>query len=141
MLLWRDIRCGSCLQSGAASYLPIFPLQLYTHSGHQSQKGRENIPITGTDHRRGERIYSCRLVGSRFRLGADEASERDRYVCVTFVSRLCHVLSRLRRWSASASNAPRRRRPQRTLSSLWSTLRCVGSLVRSSASHPARRWV
>eukprot|EP00959_Pyramimonas_sp_CCMP1952_P284204 5940650-Pyramimonas_sp.AAC.1 len=29
----------------------------YTHSGHQSQKRRENIPIAGTNHRRGERIY------------------------------------------------------------------------------------
>ena len=31
----------------------------YTHnSGHQSQKGRENIPIIAdTNHRRGERIY------------------------------------------------------------------------------------
>eukprot|EP00976_Prorocentrum_cordatum_P104188 1193768-Prorocentrum_minimum.AAC.6 len=29
---------------------------LYTHSRHQSQKGRENIPISGTNRRRGERI-------------------------------------------------------------------------------------
>eukprot|EP00976_Prorocentrum_cordatum_P117104 1196258-Prorocentrum_minimum.AAC.2 len=29
----------------------------YTSSGHQSQKGRENIPVAGTNHKRGERIY------------------------------------------------------------------------------------
>eukprot|EP00976_Prorocentrum_cordatum_P002172 42993-Prorocentrum_minimum.AAC.1 len=29
----------------------------YTHSGHQSRKGRENIHITGTNHGRGESIY------------------------------------------------------------------------------------
>ena len=29
----------------------------YDRSGHQSQKGRENIPVAGTNHRRGERIY------------------------------------------------------------------------------------
>eukprot|EP00959_Pyramimonas_sp_CCMP1952_P475008 9503968-Pyramimonas_sp.AAC.2 len=29
----------------------------YTHSGHQSQKKRENMPIAGTNHRRRERIY------------------------------------------------------------------------------------
>eukprot|EP00976_Prorocentrum_cordatum_P049613 1000915-Prorocentrum_minimum.AAC.2 len=28
----------------------------YTRNGHQSKKGRENIPVAGTDHRRGERI-------------------------------------------------------------------------------------
>eukprot|EP00959_Pyramimonas_sp_CCMP1952_P088005 1841383-Pyramimonas_sp.AAC.1 len=26
----------------------------YTRNGHQSQKGRENIPIAGTNHRRHE---------------------------------------------------------------------------------------
>eukprot|EP00976_Prorocentrum_cordatum_P103704 1193574-Prorocentrum_minimum.AAC.2 len=30
------------------------------HAGvHQSQKGRENILIAGTNRRRGERIYAC----------------------------------------------------------------------------------
>eukprot|EP00976_Prorocentrum_cordatum_P083106 1185102-Prorocentrum_minimum.AAC.3 len=29
----------------------------YTHSGHQWQKGRENIPKADTNGRRGERIY------------------------------------------------------------------------------------
>eukprot|EP00976_Prorocentrum_cordatum_P110506 1195210-Prorocentrum_minimum.AAC.10 len=29
----------------------------HTRSGHQSQKGRENIPVAGTNRRRGERIY------------------------------------------------------------------------------------
>eukprot|EP00959_Pyramimonas_sp_CCMP1952_P194094 4058921-Pyramimonas_sp.AAC.1 len=29
----------------------------YTRGRHQSQKGRENIPVTGTNRRRGERIY------------------------------------------------------------------------------------
>eukprot|EP00976_Prorocentrum_cordatum_P107657 1194682-Prorocentrum_minimum.AAC.3 len=28
----------------------------YTRSGNQSQKGRENIPVAGTNHKRGERI-------------------------------------------------------------------------------------
>eukprot|EP00976_Prorocentrum_cordatum_P095843 1190320-Prorocentrum_minimum.AAC.2 len=32
----------------------------YTRSGHQSQKGRENIPVAGTNHRRGERTYPYR---------------------------------------------------------------------------------
>eukprot|EP00976_Prorocentrum_cordatum_P094895 1189967-Prorocentrum_minimum.AAC.2 len=31
-----------------------------TRSGHQSQKGRENIPAAGTNRRRGERIYPQR---------------------------------------------------------------------------------
>eukprot|EP00959_Pyramimonas_sp_CCMP1952_P335081 7016522-Pyramimonas_sp.AAC.1 len=32
----------------------------YTRSGHQSGKGRENIPVTGTNHGRGVRGF-CRL--------------------------------------------------------------------------------
>eukprot|EP00976_Prorocentrum_cordatum_P107380 1194632-Prorocentrum_minimum.AAC.3 len=32
----------------------------YTRSGHRSQKGRENIPVAGTNRRRGERIYPYR---------------------------------------------------------------------------------
>eukprot|EP00959_Pyramimonas_sp_CCMP1952_P019592 413701-Pyramimonas_sp.AAC.3 len=30
-----------------------------TRSGHPSQKGRENVPVAGTNRRRGERIYPC----------------------------------------------------------------------------------
>eukprot|EP00976_Prorocentrum_cordatum_P075990 1182119-Prorocentrum_minimum.AAC.2 len=30
------------------------------NGGHQSRKGRENIPVAGTNHVRGERIYSYR---------------------------------------------------------------------------------
>eukprot|EP00959_Pyramimonas_sp_CCMP1952_P089586 1874213-Pyramimonas_sp.AAC.1 len=33
---------------------------LYTRSGHQSRKGKENIPVAGTNHGRGERIYPQR---------------------------------------------------------------------------------
>eukprot|EP00976_Prorocentrum_cordatum_P067936 1178933-Prorocentrum_minimum.AAC.3 len=32
----------------------------YTRIGHQLQKGRENIPVAGTNRRRGERIYPHR---------------------------------------------------------------------------------
>eukprot|EP00959_Pyramimonas_sp_CCMP1952_P426204 8926919-Pyramimonas_sp.AAC.1 len=31
-----------------------------TRSGHQSRKGRGNIPVAGTNHGRGERIYPKR---------------------------------------------------------------------------------
>eukprot|EP00959_Pyramimonas_sp_CCMP1952_P094018 1966716-Pyramimonas_sp.AAC.1 len=32
----------------------------YTHRGHQSQKGRENISVAGTNRRRGERTHPSR---------------------------------------------------------------------------------
>eukprot|EP00959_Pyramimonas_sp_CCMP1952_P215765 4513044-Pyramimonas_sp.AAC.1 len=46
----------------------------YTRSGHQSQKGRENIPGAGANHRRGERMYRMSIVDclcsiERFRSG------------------------------------------------------------------------
>eukprot|EP00959_Pyramimonas_sp_CCMP1952_P053375 1116396-Pyramimonas_sp.AAC.1 len=34
----------------------------YTRIGHQSRKGSENIPVSGTNHGRGVRISAC--VGS-----------------------------------------------------------------------------
>eukprot|EP00976_Prorocentrum_cordatum_P018561 376224-Prorocentrum_minimum.AAC.1 len=41
-------------------------------SGHQSQKGRENIPVAGTDRRRGELRASRALAASAYDIVALE---------------------------------------------------------------------
>eukprot|EP00976_Prorocentrum_cordatum_P077533 1182727-Prorocentrum_minimum.AAC.3 len=54
-------------ETGAAHNCKRVPIaegeREYTHSGYQSQKGRENIPIAGTRRRRGERIYRAANPG------------------------------------------------------------------------------
>eukprot|EP00976_Prorocentrum_cordatum_P067791 1178889-Prorocentrum_minimum.AAC.5 len=63
----RIRRCGSTLMDTCQSLIGQYYLYLLrapiaegeredTHCGHQSQKGRENIPISGTNRRRGENI-------------------------------------------------------------------------------------
>eukprot|EP00959_Pyramimonas_sp_CCMP1952_P042899 897751-Pyramimonas_sp.AAC.1 len=49
----------------------------YTRSGHQLRKGRENIPASGTNHGRGERIYnSGDGVGHQSRKGRANINQR-----------------------------------------------------------------
>eukprot|EP00959_Pyramimonas_sp_CCMP1952_P357245 7480507-Pyramimonas_sp.AAC.1 len=54
----RCVRHGCLPESVSARVRPTDIAQReHTHSGHHSQKGRENIPIAGTSRRRGTRIY------------------------------------------------------------------------------------